>query len=55
MIREPVKFGRWLLKHADTGIDENGMFVWLYATKEYNTHKLYEVYLRDELGVNNLM
>ena len=42
-----IKFGRWILKHADTYTNKDGMFCWLYGEKEYDTWELYNEFLKE--------
>jgi hypothetical protein len=39
-----IKFGRWLLKHADSTISVDGTYCWKYGDKEINTSELYDLY-----------
>jgi hypothetical protein len=42
-----IAFGRWILKHAETHIDKEGMFCWLCGGREMATVELYEIFIDD--------
>lgn len=43
-------FGRWLLKHCYTTIDDDSDLCWTYKKKFYNTAQLYDIFMKQYKG-----
>jgi hypothetical protein len=45
----PIHFGRWILKHAETHTDEDGMFGWIRPNgEEQDTLQLFNEFMEEE-------